>query len=315
MTVTCGCSALTRQHILSRLKGELWLLKAHWKYVAFAVFWFAYVISMVARNFVFYFHEVGRPLLSDRGFTLLPNMEESEIVRIVADTPIKVVGGLIGVMAIWTLFGNTTSTTKPYMYNILERMGSVFLLGQTLRFFTYSATSLPGVSVICRSDAAAEYQPQTWIEVFFTRFAVSPNSNCGDLVFSGHIFTLLTFIFTFQRYSLSVFTKPSPDPAAPHTRAQTYLKVFNYSLFTLIPLQLICILLTRRHYTVDVVASCYISPLIWNWYCTKWPGDDKPPQAFVILAEVGDPPPGSVALTTLDHSSSPTATTDPEQNV
>ncbi|KAH3757395.1 Phosphatidylcholine:ceramide cholinephosphotransferase 3 [Pelomyxa schiedti] len=268
-------------YLLERLKGEWYLLRTHWKYLVLVTFWFVYCISMVARNLVFYFHEVGRPVLSDRGFSLLPNLENSVAARTLADLPIKIIGLLILILCLYTLIGNTLSTTKPYIYNIMERMGTVFLLGQTLRFFTYVATSLPGVTPICRSYAAGEYQPKTLLAVF-TRLAVSPNSNCGDLVFSGHMFTLITFIFTFQYYSVPVFIQPTANGAP--SMSKRAIEILNYALYPLILFQIVCILLTRRHYTLDVVVACYVTPLLWHFYNCKFPTDARPPMAVEARA-------------------------------
>jgi len=35
--------------------------------------------------------------------------------------------------------------------------------------------------------------------------------------------------------------------------------------------------MARNHYTMDVVISCYLTPLLWNWYINHFDPDEMKP--------------------------------------
>ena len=57
------------------------------------------------------------------------------------------------------------------------------------------------------------------------------------------------------------------------------LRVLVSFLFIMVVVQAILILTMRNHYTSDIVVSCYLTPLLWNYYVDViYPTDVVPPQ-------------------------------------
>lgn len=78
-------------------------------------------------------------------------------------------------------------------------------VGHFFRFITYTSTSLPGPASHCRPGAPEPevYRPTEPI-TFFTRKASSEEPNCGDLIFSGHMFQDVILCIILTRYATKV---------------------------------------------------------------------------------------------------------------
>jgi len=141
----------------------------------------------VFRNLAFYRFESG-DRLKDIGYELLPEMNGPG--SSFADIPMYFVSLGLLVLCLYTFIPSQSEGSpiakKPFAVNILVRYIAMLVLGHTLRFMTYFPTSLPGTADQCLGDVS-KIQPTTLVEVFFTRFALEPGENCGDLMFSGHM--------------------------------------------------------------------------------------------------------------------------------
>ena len=108
-----------------------------------------------------------------------------------------------------------------------------------------------------------EMIPKTAMSIFF------PSSedlkyvgfNCGDLIFSGHMYTNVLSCYYFATYTKRVCTKPGWGLASKNVR----LCLLALDLGCLIA-SAVCILVSRQHYTVDVVLATYIGLLLPYWY-------------------------------------------------
>ena len=74
-------------------------------------------------------------------------------------------------------------------------------MGHFLRFCTYIVTTMPGSAEHCFGDfdGLNPPKPKTITEVF-TRFALVPGNNCGDLCFSGHVFECTLMVLLIKKY-------------------------------------------------------------------------------------------------------------------
>jgi hypothetical protein len=121
---------------------------------------------------------------------------------------------------------------------------------------------MPGTTEHCLPGHLSEMdppQPTTLKEVFFTRIAMNPGNNCGDLMFSGHILGVITPVLMVGKYGHDCFVKTGALP-------ELVYKVFMGILWSLIGFQASLILMMRNHYTADVVVSFYVAPLLWFYY-------------------------------------------------
>jgi hypothetical protein len=89
-----------------------------------------------------------------------------------------------------------------------------------------------------------------WWRVIIVNVARQASKGCGDLIFSSH----LTFMFLF---------------------AWTYAVMGRYLLikifwFAYVIATALCVIASRKHYTVDCVVAFYVVPLVFFHFCRKW---------------------------------------------
>jgi hypothetical protein len=152
-----------------------------------------------------------------------------------------------------------------YVTNVVTRLLSVVAIGTILRFFTYMSTTLPGSANHCLdTNPNVEHdRPKTLHDVLFTLKGHSASTgnigtyNCGDLTFSGHQLTTVTTALCCLRYAQLSY---------PMNKQMTL--IFSLAVWFLVLTQGCTIIMARYHYTMDVTISCYLTPLIWNWYIT-----------------------------------------------
>lgn len=104
----------------------------------------------------------------------------------------------------------------------------------------------------------------------------SPTSNCGDLIFSGHMLTVLLLSGCLFRYGQPIWRTS--------TRATNALRALCVLLCAA---QALLILAARHHYTVDVVVALYTVPLLWSWWGHTFPDDLAPKDARIAAFVLG----------------------------
>eukprot|EP01065_Artemidia_motanka_P035392 TRINITY_DN43309_c0_g1_i1.p1 TRINITY_DN43309_c0_g1~~TRINITY_DN43309_c0_g1_i1.p1 ORF type:complete len:356 (+),score=76.07 TRINITY_DN43309_c0_g1_i1:60-1127(+) len=153
------------------------------------------------------------------------------------------------------------SFNKPLVVNAVRRVGTVYAVGHTIRACTYIATSVPGAADHCLRHE--DISPPSAAEIFYK--PASTEKNCGDLIFSGHMLITLLVCCTFHRYGA----------AALQLRRTGHMAVLAVMVVAAIA-QSYMILGARHHYTVDVVAAWYVTPLLWHFYNSEMPADFEP---------------------------------------
>jgi hypothetical protein len=172
---------------------------------------------------------------------------------------------------------------KPvYLGNYFNRYVIVLIVGHFLRFLSYIFTVVPGPSYHCRPDFVQPDTGVTYMGLLPTTIhsiafpsatdLASINLNCGDLVFSGHMFTNVLSYYYFAVYSRQIFIKEGLLSA----EARNVLLAVN--TFCLCGCA-VCILASRQHYTVDLIIATYIGFLLPYWFDQKWPLKDIDPYA------------------------------------
>jgi len=126
----------------------------------------------------------------------------------------------------------------------------------------YVSTGLPGARLHCQPGPDYIMPPQG-VELFKYTSTIVPN--CGDLIFSGHMFQGITMLLVANEYLHAFVTL-------------LWLRRTIVGLIVLVCLvQIYTIISSRSHYTVDIVIACYTALLLWTVLWDRWPDSDKGP--------------------------------------
>lgn len=232
----------------ARFKIELTLLRIHWKKVLCILFVLIYLASVLFRNLAYY-RAIQGETLKDLGFEVLSELTSS--MKAFSEIVIY----LNHFVAAITLTVLPIFTKRPHENGIacvamLIRMAWVLVIGHFLRFATYITTSLPGPAEHCRLGSEEFDRPTEPMEILF-RFSSAADLNCGDLVFSGHMFQVIIFTCTIWHFADRVFYKT------------LYAWIAKLLMLATVIAQFFLIIASRNHYTVDVVVSSYTAPMLW----------------------------------------------------
>lgn len=240
-------------NVIKQLNLEWTLLKSNIKQISICIFLMVYIASTLGRN-IAYYRNVEAPRLQDLGFELFPELPEhwkpvSEILIYL--NHIFGIGMLI-VPIIYKPYNKSYSTVLIGM-----RILTILSIGHMIRIVMYLSTSLPSPASHCQPGSTSYNPPETWFKIFF-RFSTYQDKNCGDLIFSGHIFQNLSFTFLTHIYSYRFF----------HNKLA---KIMSYGQSINSVLQVIFIIAARNHYTIDLVVGIYVSFSLWYIYNNKFP--------------------------------------------
>jgi hypothetical protein len=124
---------------------------------------------------------------------------------------------------------------------IIRRLGVVFTTVMLLRGASMLFTNLPDPSPICQPKeyVKLDFYPKTLLK------RLLGGITCGDMIFSGHTLSLLLPTLCVQHYFHGWLT---------------------YVMWVLVIFCAFMIIITRLHYTVDVILSFIIYPLVWFSY-------------------------------------------------
>jgi len=174
------------------------------------------------------------------------------------------------VMLLSNFFVKWSFCDKPSSYALLRFFKTLVIL-QFLRSASFLVTFLPGASEQCLYTITDEMKDETvgeWVEGVADERGNSVNWNppetwggilfrsdsskgCGDLIFSSHIMFALLSLITIIKYFRSKFL--------------TIL--MSILVLIMIPFTLA----SRKHYSIDVLTSCYIVPIMYEILWMKFP--------------------------------------------
>lgn len=213
------------------------------------VLYVAYVVQIPFRNVAYYRHE-QRNTLKDIGFQIVPEMSEDRkwVSELVFHTLHAI--GSVSLMVPW--FSPCPHSNGVMGVALAEKWLNCLCVGHTLRFLTYVSTSLPGPASHCRlgSSKPAMNRP-TDVITFFSRKSNKDDPNCGDLIFSGHMYQNVILSIIVTVYGKSLF------------RSQWLRRLVPVAMWSLVAMQVPLIIAARNHYTVDIVVATYLAPLVW----------------------------------------------------
>merc|ERR1712151_357274 len=222
----------------------------------------------VFRNLAYIRHVPSSTRLPDIGFELIKEQENDyyselllylngSITFLFVSLPILLPSSLM------TSSDGTMSAGHShgiYSIDIYNKILNMHCIGHVLRFLTFISTSLPGPAKHCLPNApllrtSSNYN-WTLHEIVTRRSRVHVDPNCGDLIFSGHMFQDTSFTIIVLSYIYYLL---------PHYNLfiQSTIKILSFILICTVVLQPYFIIAARNHYTVDVVVSSYVAPMLW----------------------------------------------------
>lgn len=167
-----------------------------------------------------------------------------------------------------------------YSIDIYNKILNMHCIGHVLRFITFISTSLPGPAKHClpdapllrnahahahfhnHADAHSNYYHWTLHEVLTRRSRVHVDPNCGDLIFSGHMFQDTSFTIIVLSYIYYLLPHHNNNYPNMHP-IRIIIQILSIILVLTVLLQPYFIIAARNHYTVDVVVASYVAPMLW----------------------------------------------------
>jgi len=223
-------------------------------HLALLLAYILYIVKNIFRQLAFSVYHPREPLW-DLGFYMIPELISNGLYN---DLPAVFLSFVTPFsLVLFPSFYSTPHKHGIYGCRVGYRILVALCIGHTLRFATYSVTSLPGARPHCQPGAEL-LKPPSGLEIL--RFTAGVAPNCGDLVFSGHMFQALTMVYAAKDYSWAYF------PQWPRFR-----KAMVAAMVACCVIQIFTILASRSHYSVDIVVACYTSFLLWTVLWDRWP--------------------------------------------
>ena len=245
-------------HVIDKLEKEWFFFKKHLINIVIGLILAFYVGGGIGRN-IAYYRNVQGPRLQDLGYDLIPEINDQyNFISEVILWTINVIG--FGILFV-PIFHHPQRQVLSTI-NMGVRILNVLVIGNFLRPIMYLGTSLPSPADHCMPGSPT-YDPPTTVLEIFTHYS-SVSGNCGDLIFSGHTLQDMILLLHVYRHSKDIFLGSN--------KARIIL---TSVMSVLIALQLIFIIASRNHYTVDVVVGLYVSSTLWYIYNNKFPKDKK----------------------------------------
>lgn len=188
--------------MLGRWEKEASLFKRQWKRVAFLLIVQLFA-STVAMNLAFFRYEGGEERLKDLGFEWIPQLPP----RLAFLPDLVQLCMLLFFVHMLALGSVRAGSEKPYSVDALMRWSASFCIGHVARATTCVSTTLPGSADHCLGSEWKLRQPQT-------PFSLIPNkgwpyTNCGDLIFSGHMIMCISNAGSLLSYGREMYTLSS----------------------------------------------------------------------------------------------------------
>lgn len=229
---------------MNKAKIEYDILKKNIKIILFYIFVLVYIASTLGRNIAYYRNQPA-DRLKDIGFQILPELTPK--LKIISEV-ILFINHFIGINIVLSpLIYKPDSNLSTIL--IGKRVLSVLSVGHVIRFLMYCSTSLPSPATHCLPESDQYHPPQSLLQIF-TRFSSFNDLNCGDLIFSGHMFQSISFTIITYLYAFDLFSV-----------------IFSNVLFIIQILnslaQIFFIIASRNHYTIDIITAIYVCLTLW----------------------------------------------------
>ena len=206
-------------------------------------------------------HNVDSFRLRDVGYELIADQSESEGYAIAGDF----IAALTGILCMYPLsigaLLRRRPTTRPvFVSSIVMRWFRFQAFIELLRPVFYIWTALPAPDIHCVTHNETVWKPANVAGVLQIGGVMS--QGCGDLVFSGHVCSVLTMLLLLTHYGEPLYGR--------HVRP--VLLVYYLLVGTLILINCYVIIAVRHHYTIDLISAAIVTWLSWHKVSGSWMG-------------------------------------------
>lgn len=283
-----------KNHISYQFNVETELLRDYKNWLYFIIGLVIIYIHVAAHNLAYYMAEPGPPL-HDLGHQLIPELSTNSLLFTMNSYLLIFMFAFVAFTGISILLVKYPGVKRFSIVGYLNRIFMVINITQLMRITTFLVTQVPAPNPNCRKPYFDP--PKTFSEVF-ERSAGSGDRGCGDLIFSSHVMFGLTILLvhikylglnkyeqlettynklnsqTSQQFTDSqslAFEAVSIDMSAKKRivilvgKKQYYLRmaVIGFLVFCLV-FDIILIIASRKHYSVDIIVSLYITYMVWH---------------------------------------------------
>jgi len=265
--------------IWERLEDEWTLYNYHMLGVVMwtQVFVFSFFTIGALRNIAFYRHVPGSNL-PDIMFDIIEENHNEFFKRIIEWLCYIIFLNMIFLCFIGNIFYQPPHKPRIFSVLYLVKMTVGYQIGLVLRAVLYLSTSIPGTASHCHPYVDITYwvrKPKSLVECFtFTNWSTP---HCGDLIFSGHVYSTLFASFALEDGSRSIL--------GWYPRQHKWI-------FRLLNFLTICqgcaVVAVRNHYSVDVILSLIFTPIYYHWYNKLRIFDIRPRRNSVKTEDDGD---------------------------
>ncbi|GMH60373.1 hypothetical protein TrVE_jg5491 [Triparma verrucosa] len=206
--------------------------------------------------------------LFDVAFHYLPVLEGP--LWMFSDFIVYSMVAIMGLMLISNVFIKWTFAKSPSSYALLRFFKTLVVL-QFFRSVSFLVTFLPGASEQClytvtdemKTESVGDFlegladprgnsehwdPPTTFTSILFRS---DSSKGCGDLIFSSHIMFALLSCITISKYFASKF--------------------LVILMSTMVAIMVPFTLASRKHYSIDVLTSLYVVPILYEIFWMKFP--------------------------------------------
>lgn len=214
-------------------------------------------------------------VLDDLGYSLFPDLSSSAAALNANEYLATLIQGMTTAFLVVPYIISFQNRARPHLMAIWLRLLRALASVHLLRTLTYMATSIPGPANHCQSirwtskhgaqgsEEIGHAHVLTLVQIFLDTYNLTHNSNCGDLIFSGHTVNAMTNVMTLHFY----VWRTMPPWLARVICAIAWLAFF---------VQIFLVLSSHNHYAVDTVVGLYTAPLNFMLWVYLFPDDPTP---------------------------------------
>lgn len=284
-------SARFKQHIVSQLRLEYELLKDYRNWVYILIGFIIIYLHVAAHNLAYYMADPSAPL-HDLMHSVIPELSNDSMFFSMNSYMLLFMFSFIVFTCFSKLFVKYPAVLRKSVVGFINRFFMVINITQLMRISTFLVTQVPAPSPNCREPFFDP--PKHFIDIF-NQAAGSGDKGCGDLIFSSHVmFGLLIVLIHIKYLSLSKYERVEskssqitlseinqyevpPNNTFTGTQVNSKKKVIvfisrqqyifrmliiSFLIFCFVS-DIILILASRKHYTVDVVIALYVTFMVW----------------------------------------------------
>lgn len=276
-----------KSHFIYQFNVEIELLRNFRNWIYIVLGFVIIYLHVAAHNLAYYLATPG-PALHDLGHELLPATTSDSPLFAMNSYLLIFMFSFVLFTGVSVLFVRYDPAVRFTAVGYLNRIFKVINITQLMRITTFLVTQVPAPNPNC---AQPFFDPPKSFSDIFARSAGSGDRGCGDLIFSSHVMFGLVILFMHYRYmglnrnerlepkgnnmqvdntADSTFSSKRTDKKKTRgvvvfISRRVYLLRMLVVLFLAlcVAMDVVFIIASRKHYSVDVVVSVYITSMVW----------------------------------------------------